>query len=227
MGSAFAETLDQTQTIIAIPMKALGFTRQGRTYNRSTADGIVQVVNLQMWPAPIGAPDPVKERVLGSERYGTLAVNLGIYVRDIAKFYGYAETRSIDVTKCVVRARLESLLGIEDFAWKLDEPPQDVARKILQHLRSNGLTFLDRWKTRESFMEQWIDFNELEMRLSNIARIEVGIMRASAGQADIAHKLFDEHLAAVDPKLSHSRGHVDSVRSTALRLGLSNLRSWP
>ena len=225
--SDFSDAADAAQARLAAPMKSMGFRRQGRTYNRTASDGVIQVVNLQMWPAPLGAPDPVKERILGPDRYGMLAVNLGIYVPEIARFHGYSEGRSVHDTKCAIRVRLETLLGFDHFAWRLDRPPADIAEELLTPIRRDGIEFLDKWRSRNAIVDHWVEYNDAELRLTNVARLDVAIMRAAEGRLDLATDLLNEHIARVDGSRHNGRHHVAYVRELASKLGIQELRSWP
>lgn len=225
--SEFANNADTVQYTLNPQFKAMGFKRSGRTYNRTVADGIVQVINLQMWPAPLGPPDPVKESILGPDLYGALAVNLGVYVPEIARFHGYPEGRSIHDSKCAIRLRLETLLGIDHFAWKLEGSPAELAERLLIPICSHGIEFLDSWRSHDAIVERWVEFNDVERRLSNVARLDVAIMRAAEGRLDLATGLINEHITQVDRTLHNARHHVAYVFELASKLGIKELRSWP
>ena len=64
--SRFAHTLDLVQTQFTGVLRPLGFRKSGRTYNRSSPEGLVQVINLQIW-----RPDPVPPTLSSSQAQGS------------------------------------------------------------------------------------------------------------------------------------------------------------
>src|SRR5688572_2664900 len=75
--SDLAKDLDKLQAQITAFLKPLRFRKKGRTHNRRTEGGLVQVVNFQMGAYPIG------ENVIPGLResfYGKFAVNLGVLI---------------------------------------------------------------------------------------------------------------------------------------------------
>ena len=74
--SRFAHTLDLVQTQFTGVLRPLGFSKAGRTYNRPSSEGLVQVINLQIW-----RPDPVPPSLPSSQAQGShdkFTVNLGV-----------------------------------------------------------------------------------------------------------------------------------------------------
>ena len=81
--SSQAAKVDEIQAALHAWLKPKGFRKQGRTFNRTTDDGLVQVINIQM-----GASDPpgtVYIPGLRENLYGWFTVNLGVYVPEVGK----------------------------------------------------------------------------------------------------------------------------------------------
>ena len=228
--SIYAARLDDVQARLASDLKVAGFRRRGRTFNRSEEDGIIQVVNLQMWPSPIGDTS-----ALDNSMYGTFAVNLGVYISEVyaARFPG---PRDFPVeADCAIRTRLERLIDQPDFAWSLKDrlggllkPKADVvAASVWEALEAKGFEFLERFSTRRKILAAWISETRWEHGASRIARVDVAIMEAVAGDRQRARDLLNQHISHVDPSRHNGRHHVDHVRELAASLGIERLVSWP
>ena len=106
-GTAQAEAVDQLQKALTPGLREVGFRRKGRTYNRTTSDGLVQVINIQMGaydpPGTVHAVPGLRENF-----YGKFTVNLGVYVPEVARYVDWrAETKKyIQEYDCCIRNRL-------------------------------------------------------------------------------------------------------------------------
>lgn len=228
--SIFAERMDDVQSRLASDLKLAGFRKRGRTFNRSEEDGIVQVVNLQMWPSPIG-----ESSALEKSMYGTFAVNLGVYISEVyAVRYPAPKDFPLDAD-CAIRTRLERLIDRPDFSWSLKDrfagllkPRSDVvAASVWDALEAKGFEFLERFSTRRKILAAWISETRWEHGASPIARVDVAIMEAVAGDRGRARDLLNQHISQVDPLQHNGRHHVDHVRELAASLGIGGLLNWP
>src|SRR3989338_4695739 len=90
--SNYVEAVDNIQGALRPFLKENGFKVRGRTFNRTTEDGLTQVVNIQM-----GASDPPGTTHIPGLRenlHGLLTVNLGVYVPEVARHHGGGEAKS-------------------------------------------------------------------------------------------------------------------------------------
>lgn len=228
--SSYAQRMDEVQALLASKLKAAGFRQRGRNFNRSEEDGVVQVINFQLWPAPIGG-----RSLLGDGRYGTFAVNLGVYIAEVHAAKHPRIPRFPREVDCAIRTRLESLTGKPDFAWSLKgglagllKPDSDaVAAAVWGALSNEGLGFLGRFSTRQKIMKDWIGEDRYVHGASRVARLDIAIMLAASGDKAGAADLLDEHIVTVDPAQHNGRHHVEYVREVAERLGLRGLTGWP
>jgi hypothetical protein len=80
--SDIAKSLDGLQAKLRPVLKDYGFRARGRTFNRTTSDGLTQVVNLQM--GRFDPPGTTYVPGLRDNLYGKFTVNLGAFVPEVA-----------------------------------------------------------------------------------------------------------------------------------------------
>src|SRR5215470_743963 len=118
-GSALAHTLDQLQASLDPKLRQFGFRKHGRIYNRSTADGLTHVIGFQM-----GRSDPPGTIYIPGLRenlYGLFAVNLGVYVPEVARDHGGREAKSVvHEYNCCIRTRLKRKAN-KDLWWTISD----------------------------------------------------------------------------------------------------------
>lgn len=86
--SALATSLDALQAHLNPWFRQAGFRKHGRTYNRTTTDGLTHVVGFQM--GSFDPPGTTHIPGLRENLYGRFAVNLGVYVPEVAVITGAA-----------------------------------------------------------------------------------------------------------------------------------------
>src|SRR5262244_2664782 len=103
--SEFARATDAIQAALRPFLGMNGFRVRKRTFNRPTADGLTQVVSIQM-----GSSDPPGTTYIPGLRenlHGLFTVNLGVYVPEVARHLGGGGAKSwVQEYHCCVRARL-------------------------------------------------------------------------------------------------------------------------
>lgn len=103
--STFAKAVDDIQKSLRPLLKKRGFRVRGRTFNSTTEDGLIQVVNIQMGPSD--PPGTTYIPGLRENLHSLFTVNLGVYVPEVAIHYGGGEAKSwVQDYHCCVRARL-------------------------------------------------------------------------------------------------------------------------
>lgn len=212
--SEFVIAVDEVQRTLRPSLQAHGFNVRGRTFNRVTDDGLVQVVNLQM-----GASDPPGTTYIPGLRdnmHGLFTVNLGVYIPEVAELHGGGLAKAwVQDYHCAIRSRLGPASGNpRDLWWHARNPARAVA-DIQPLLLAYGLPFLDRFRSRELVL------GELHGQGENLAhcavpRIVCAILLARRGQADAARAL----LAAQAGEGRHNPNHPAYVRELAVRMGL-------
>jgi hypothetical protein len=214
--SDIAKSLDGLQAELRPVLKEYGFRARGRIFNRTTSDGLTQVVNLQM-----GRFDPPGTTYLPGLRenlYGKFTVNLGVFVPEVMKQVGAAPPKSlIQEYHCCVRARLGQL-GPErkDVWWDIEAREAGVV-DLLQRLRRDAFPFFKEFETRDAILNQWLTAPKAQYA-GKPSRIVCAIILAERGRNEDARVLL-----AAQAKETLNRGHRDYVRCLADKLGVGDL----
>jgi hypothetical protein len=214
--STYAHAVDVIQDALRPFFKARGFKARGRSFNRATEDGLVQVVSLQM-----GSSDPPGTTYvpgLKENLHGLFTVNLGVYVPEVARHHGGGEATSwVQECYCCVRARLSEASGEDHDIWWHARADAAVIDDIRRRLELGGLPFLDRFSTRDRILAEWSDRSE-NMGAGSPPRIVMAIILAERGQQDQARALL-----ALQVRATRNPGHPAYVRELAKKLGLGPL----
>jgi hypothetical protein len=215
--SAFAENMDLVQTQVTGFLRPLGFRKRGRTYTRRTADGLVQVINLQMAQAPIGTVyeyPPIRVNL-----YGQFTVNLGVWVPEVSEYHLVGPKKdNVQEYHCQIRARLGYLDSLaEDTWWPLDERWASSASQILQRLQERGLPFLEGFASRDQIVANWVSLCD-NHPVDSAARVVVAIIEAVRGRRSAAQELLEEQY-----RRSEHKGHREYLEKLADRLRLANI----
>ena len=216
--SEFAKQVDEIQSQLTPFLKENGFRKRGRTFNRTSSDGLISVINFQM-----GAFDPPGTTYIPGLRenlYGLFTINLGIHVPEVYKYQGSSEVKGfVQNYHCCIRARL-GVLGQErrDIWWKAD-----VSSKLIDDLRNrimkDALPFLKHFGAREVIIRDWSDYyNKNQFGLSNPPNIVLAIILATQGRTEDAKHLLEKQIH----QSQHAK-HKEYVRNLALRLGIEAL----
>lgn len=206
--SPYAEYLDLVQTQFTGVLRPLGFRKAGRTFNRSSPDGLTQVITLQ-----IRRPDPVPPPLLHREAprpHDSFTVNLGVWIPEVSQYHLLApRSRTIQEYDCHIRERLGLLLTPPlDTWWPLGPDWSRSAALALDALQGPGMAFLAIFGSRDGVVAHWID-------RAPDSRIVVAIIEAKRGRPERARELLLQQIAGS----SHS-GHQGYVRTIAEGLGL-------
>jgi len=219
--------LNAIQSRIGRVLKSLGFTRKGRTFRRETDEGVLQIIAIQAGPFEIGPPLPPSVSHMRPNYYGKFTINLGVFVPEIHERTNppVGLGRVISDAHCDIRTRLGKISEGGDIWWSVLDSSEEEIEDIIALLIHVGVAFLDRFRTRDLIVSDWIAFNDGEESLSNVARLDVAMVMLARGERDQAKRLFNDHLrrcAAEDSK-PHLKHHAVYVRELADKLGLGAL----
>jgi hypothetical protein len=206
--------VDDVQAALHAKLKGLGFRKKGRSFNRATDDGLVQVISIQM-----GAHDPPGTTYIPGLRenlYGWFTMNLGVYVPEVARHHGGGEAKSfVQEYHCCVRSRLGDLGPEKKDLWWRNDAVDEVVPDIAARLDRDGLPFLDRFASRTAILAAWDGKTENQGAGSSPPRIVMAIILVERGDREQAKKLLVEQAGE-----TRNPGHPAYVRSLAERLGI-------
>src|SRR5436190_21871644 len=91
--SETAKQMDGLQAALRPTLQRWGFRGRGRTFNRTTQDGLTQVITFQM--GSFDPPGTTHIPGLRENMYGRFTINLGVYVPEVARHQAGGEAKSI------------------------------------------------------------------------------------------------------------------------------------
>lgn len=219
--SEYAHAVDVIQAEMRRYLHPLGFRVRGRSFNRRTADGLTEVVTIQMGPADPPGVKPIPG-VRGS-LHGWFAVNLGVHVPEVLEHAGEMLAPAwLQDTHCCVRERLGAVATGEDRWWRA-EATSAVISEVVRDLEEAGLPFLARYSTRDRILAEWHDRTE-RVGMSSPPRIVTAIILARRGERADAHRRLAEQRR--DALATHP-AHAQYVAELAAGLGLGSLDELP
>lgn len=213
--------LNEIQSRIGRHLKPLGFSRKGRTFRRETDRDVLQIIALQAGPFEIGPPLPPPVSHMRPDLYGKFTINLGVFVPEIHERSNprVSLNRVINDAYCSIRTRLAHVGEGEDIWWPILDSDDDDIEDIVALILHVGLPFLDRFKTRELIIRDWVNANQ------RIGRLDVAMILLRRGDKPGAKRLFEDHLRISEAEGSepYQLNHRRYVRELATRLGLGEL----
>lgn len=209
--SALAVSLDALQSHLNPLLREAGFRKHGRTYNRTTTDGLTHVLGFQM-----GAFDPPGTTYIPGLRdnlYGRFTINLGVHVPEVARNLGAREAKYIRDYNCSIRTRL-GRVGNKDFWWTISaiEP---LVSDLQERLRSEALPFFQRFETRDQILTEFLTATD-NTEIMAAPRIVCAIILLDRGDREAAREL----LAAQAREHTRNPRHPAYVIDLATRLGV-------
>ena len=215
--SEFVKAVDEIQRALRPSLKDLGFRVRGRTFNRTTDDGLTQVINLQMGPSD--PPGTTYIPGLRENMHGLFTINLGVYIPEVAELHGGGLAKSwVQAYYCSISSRLGPASGNAQDLWWHASKPADAVADIQPLLLSYGLLFLDRFCSRDLILRELEGQGE-NLEHCAVPRIVCAIILAKRGQSDAAREL----MAAQTLESRYNRNHPSYVRELALRMGLGEI----
>lgn len=212
--SEFVLKLDQIQASVSPFLRGIGFKKSGRTHNRGIDDGIVHVINFQMGQYPIG--DYIIPGIRESS-YGQIAVNLGVYLPCVIEIEQRSEPkRFYQDYHCEIRERLGSpAKSGTNVWWDLREEPDVTGETINDLLKTDGLSFLDRYQNYLDVLDYYHLHGSLPFHNEGRSALTAAMIYSHLGKNAEASTLFDR--AAADAVRSGHAGFHDYVHKIRQR----------
>jgi hypothetical protein len=184
--SLLASTLDELQRRLDPLLRNAAFRKHGRTYNRITADGLTQVIGFQMGPSD--PPGATHIPGLRENLYGLFAVNLGVYVPEVARNHGGGEAKPfVHDYDCCIRTRLGRAASKEIW-WKIsaDAP---LADELERRLNDDAFPFFQRFEQRDQILSEFRSETD-NTELMAAPRIVCAIILLNRGESQEARRLL-------------------------------------
>ncbi len=212
--SDLAHTFDKLQARLDPRLRQHGFRKHGRTYNRSTSDGLTHVIGFQM--GRFDPPGTMHIPGLKENLYGRFTVNLGVYVPEVARHHGGGEAKSVvQDANCCIRTRL-GRKGDTERWWTISDS-ESLAAEIAERLQNEALRFFQRFENRDQILgELQAAADTTDLMASAPPRIVSAIIRWQRGERDEAQRLLTDQ--ARDP--TRDPRHSAYVSELARRLGV-------
>jgi hypothetical protein len=210
------KAVDEIQRALRLVLKPQGFRARDRTFNRTTTDGLTQVIGIQMWPSD--PPGTTYVPGLRENRHGLFTINLGVYVPEVAVHHAGSAAKSwVQDVNCCVRSRLGEVCNERTDLWWLAVTGAAIVRDLTTRLQSAGVPFLERFATRDRILTEWKERSE-SWGASSPPRIVCAIILTARDRREEAR-----HLLSCQARETRNPGHPAYVRGLAARLGLGTL----
>jgi hypothetical protein len=208
--SEYSKQLDTIQKLLEEPLKACGYRKRGRTYNRTCEPGLVHVVNFQ-------------SGIYTSSLYGEFTINFGIFVAEIYEAGKTVHAPTfVQEYACAFRARIGEFGDPPGGGWwPVSSSPESVAEEVRDFL-GLGLAWLDRFITRSAVLAAALA--EPGVFKERRAALDGALMLVWRGDTRRALEIIDRYAEAA--RESH-RPHYDYVRDLAERIARAELTFGP
>lgn len=199
---SYKQRLDKIQEGADHLLLPIGFRKKVRNYNRTSADGLIQVLSFGMSP-------------YWSAFYGEFSIECGVFVPEIHELE-FKPKSFVGTPDCALRARIGELSGVEDKTWNLKDNLTELSNDVNRRIQTLVLPFLDRFATRKDIVTGWVEFAESKLRSQPRSRLDVAIILARQSRRDEAREHLNRHLALE----AHAPDHANYVRELAKALNL-------
>ena len=196
------ESAQVGQVVAAIDgdLKPRGFRRVGRIFNRTTQDGLVQVVHV--W-------------IRRAEFSGGFTVTVGVCVPEVAQALRGRDPKGVlGPYHCTLLVSLGRLGPEKCDLWWRNAAAAEVVPEILQRLKRDALPYLERHASRDAILQEW-DGKSETMGFWDPSRIALAVILVRRGEPERARQLLDAHVQDTSDS-----GHADWVRGFAEWLGI-------
>ena len=197
----YKANLDKIQMVIFQFLKPSGFKKKGRTFNRETEKGVIQVINLQSGP------------YISGSYYGKFTVNMGVLIEEIHNL-NFPSKPFYSESYCQIRKRLPELSKGRDFWWDLSDSPEEIAKEIIKELDMFGLPWFNLFKTRELICQNLRSNGEKTASSSDKFYVAIITLQRDRKRGE---ELFQEYF----DNLQNRKGHKDYIKALADRIGIT------
>ena len=211
--SQFAIQLDALQGEVSGFLKQAGFKKKGRSYNRSTAGGLVHVINFQMGEYPIGLNYVVPG--LRENLYGKFTVNLGVFLPFVGEIEWEKPTPAfIQESHCTIRDRLSRLAFGKDVWFDLGPDVAALSGTVIQLFEQFGMPFFEAFPDYSAVLAFFDAHGALPFQNENRAALEAALVAFHLGDRVKSRTLLRKALSC------NHEGFRMYARHLAIRIGV-------
>ncbi len=139
--SAAIRGVDEVQAAVTPMMKAAGFRKRGRSYNRPADDGLIHVVSFRS-----------RLRSL----CGTLHVEYGVFIPEVYNFENNnPPPKFLQDYHCEIRQGLHIVISDDINGWSAVKDVGETARAFPTFFDVHVFPFFDRFFTRQAVVDEW------------------------------------------------------------------------
>lgn len=222
--SVFVQRLDIVQAEIWQKLlKPKGFKKRGRTFNRETPDGLIQVISLNIGMAYRGdndlfcvsigirVPESFEKTFDEPEKksfYQEYYCNIRTTLNDGTLGHARYETKTIPPRYYGTKV---FMLDIEDMQPNIDE--------IIETIESHVFPFFDNMDTREKVLKNRRMYNAKykDLEMCNTITLEEAMIYGRAGDIEKATQLMQQHYN----NSQHHKPHQGYVFELSKKLGIT------
>lgn len=179
--------MDAVQMEMAPRMRELGFRSKGRTYNRQDADGIIQIINIQLGAYPLGGNEIPGLRY---NLHGKYTVNLGTFLPCVEAVEGRFGSAKAIRRSGHLETRLGNVTSGKD-VWKPVRP--GIAPALIAWIEEGALPYFEHLGSYEKILACYGgEHGGLRHGLPLFAREHFigGLVAAECGKYDQARACF-------------------------------------
>jgi len=197
-------------------LRAAGFKKSGRTYNRLVDDGLAHVINFQMGRYPLANQSVTGIR---QNEHGKFTVNLGIHLPCVSKIeWGKIGQGTLREYDCQVRVRLGGLAYGQDTWWPLEPPALETGQTMTGLLEKYGLPFLSTFANYESVLVYQRDHGELPFNNLGRSTLIAAIIHHKIGDLQSAADCFERSARIAVQKNQAGLGeYIEKIRRLCAR----------
>src|SRR5688572_9479327 len=204
--SQYVTDLDNVQAAVNQFLRPLGFRKKGRTHNRKTTGGLVQVVNYEMGEFPIGEKYVIPG--LRENRYGRFQVKLAVFIPCVYELeHPQHAPEFVQEYICTIRGTLGAA-PYKDKWFQLAGDATPLAKSIVRLLDRSGLPFLEQFETYQDILAYYRNNGDLPEQNTGRASLEAALVAHRLRKNTLARRLM---LKAYRTKHEGFRTHVAKV----------------
>jgi hypothetical protein len=182
-------------------LKKIGFKKRGRTWNRTTSDGLIQAINFQLFQF----------------HPGKFCVNVGIVIPEIVELYFNIETRGfMQEYICQIRTRLTPVMDSNKVGWNLHGNVDKLSSEIEDTIKNHAIPFLKNLENKDLVIKTLSKQSTLFLN-PPLPKLQLALIFYTKGDLKRAKKLLKEAYNS-----SKHKSHKENLVKLAEKLNVAD-----